>query len=195
MKNTVTVERKIIGRLKITTLVLFIFCCLCILMLVCAKMIDKQNLSGNVSEVTGILTKAEDVDGQTHLFVKSDDNNSEGEYNVVFDDEIDFTKYINKTVTVIIPQQTFGWSNPWALGLKYNDQTIVDYSVTLEDHVKENDDVILVSSILTGILAAATLATFIWRVNINPAAEKPLDKQFAEYAYSRQPTCPNAKRW
>ena len=51
MKNTVTVEKKIIGRLKLAAVVTFIFCCCMIFMLVSTKMIEKQNLNGNTNNV------------------------------------------------------------------------------------------------------------------------------------------------
>lgn len=192
MKNTVTVEKKIISRLKIATFVLFIFCCLMIFMLVCTKMIQKQNLNGQIYERTGEITKIDEQDGVDYITLKVDDKTTY-EFNSVLGDEFDWQPYLNQTVTVIVPQQTFAWSNPWILGLKDGENVVVDYNTVLEQKRQENNEMVLVSAILTGVLAAATLAAFIWRVNITPTVESPLDKQFAEFAYDRQPTCPERK--
>ena len=192
MKNTVTVEKKIISRLKIATFVLFIFCCLMIFMLVCTKMVQNQNLNGKIYERTGEITKIDEQDGVDYITLKIDDKTTY-EFNSVLGDEFDWQPYLNQTVTVIVPQQTFAWSNPWILGLKDDEKVIVDYNTVLEQKRQENSDMVIVSAILTGVLAAATLAAFIWRVNITPTVESPLDKQFAEFAYDRQPTCPERK--
>ncbi len=194
MKNTVTVEKKIIGRLKLAAVVTFIFCCCMIFMLVSTKMIEKQNLNGNTNNVKGTITKVKHEDDIDYITVKTEDG--ESTYNVVFDSDIDWNNYIDskKTVTVITTQQTFAINNLWAIGFEEDGNVIVDYNATLETLRAENKEMITVSAICTGILAAATLALFIWRVNINPVTERPLDKQFSDFAYSRQPTCPQRKK-
>ena len=91
MKNTVPVESRTRQRLRLSSLILFIFFALIVVMLVCASMIDKQNLNGNIKQVTGVITEIEN-DDVIKIVLKED--NIQNVYNVVWGDaeNVDWNK-------------------------------------------------------------------------------------------------------
>lgn len=195
MQNTVLVERKLRQNLMYALVILFIFCALMIAMLVCFSMIGKQNLNGNVTNVDGTIAKAERDDSINVVTLTQE--NGEKQYNIVWDENkynVDWTRYIDKKVTLVTATQTFGASNTWALGLKVDNVVIVDYNDTITVKRAENKEMITIAAIIAGILGIATCGVFIWRVNINPTVERPLAEQYAEFLTHRQPTCPARKK-
>lgn len=191
MKNTVPVESRTRQRLRLSSLILFIFFALIVVMLVCASMIDKQNLSGNIKQVTGVITEIEN-DDVIKIVLKED--NIQNVYNVVWGDtvNVDWNKYEGRQVTLVVPQKTFA-SNPWILGLETDEGTVVDFNDTLKSKRESNDTMILVCAVLAGVLGVATCGVFIWRVNLSPTVERPLDKQYCEFLVQRQPVCPQRR--
>jgi len=190
MNNTVLVESKTKQRLKTACIALYIFCICFIAFLVSIVMIGKQNLNGQVKEVTGTLKELYKDDSNS---IKIDDEY----YNVVWDDEevkVNWSNYLDKTITVVIPQKTFGASNPWILGLKADNTTIVDYQKTIDEKTAKNNELKTVIIIVTAIVCAAACGISIWRFNIEPFAERELCHEFAEFLTQRQPTCPERKK-
>lgn len=190
MKNTVLMESKIRQKLKMACALLCIFCIMFIAFWVCVVMIDKQNLNGQVSEVTAVLDKVFESD--SNVLTMQDGK----EYNVVWSDdvEVDFNDYKGSAITLIVTQNTFGGSNPWIMGLKVNDKTIVDYHETLDYKTASNNEIKTAVIAITVILCVGTCGVFIWRFNIPPLVERELYHEFAEFLSQRQPTCPERKR-
>lgn len=190
MNNTVLVESKIRQRLKLACALMCVFCLSFIAFVVVTVMIDRQNLNGQTDEVTGTLTAVR-IDDTNALSIDGDKR-----YNVVWDVEesgIRLEDYINKTVTVTFTRETFASSNPWALGLAVDGQTLVDYQATLAAKTAENNEMKTVLIVVTAILCVATCGLFIWRFNVQPVVEHELYKEFAEFLSPRQPTCKQRK--
>lgn len=190
MKNTVLVESKTRQRLKMACALMCVFCLCFIAVLVCVVMIGSQTLNGQTDEITGVLNEVY-VDDTNTVIIDKDKH-----FNVVWDDEeygIKLADFIGKTVTLTVTHDTFSASNPWALGLSADGQTIVDFKTTLDKKTAENNEIKTVVIIVTAILCVATCGLFIWRFNIAPLAERELYGEFAEYLSARQPTCKQRK--
>lgn len=190
MNNTVLVESKLRQRLKLACALMCVFSLCFIAALICIAMIGKQNLNGQTNVVTGILNGVYEEGSNT---LTLDDNKY---YNVVWDDAnntIDLNDYKGKTITLIVTRDTFASSNPWALGIVIDGQTIVDYHKTLEDQTASNNEMKIVFIAVTAITCAATCGLFIWRFNIEPLVERELYKEFGEFLSLRQPTTPKRK--
>lgn len=195
MQNTVIVERKLRQNLTYAIVLLVVFFALSIAMLVCFSLIGKQNLNGNVIDVTGTVDKVE-RDGSIFIVTLNDGSDAK-EYNVVWGSEkydVDMTAYKGKTVTLVTTERTFGFSNTWVVGLKAENETVVDYNAVLQEKRAENKEMVTVAWAVFAIIGVATCAVFIWRSNIVPTAERPLAEQYAEYLTPRQPTCPDRKK-
>lgn len=195
MQNTVIVERKLRQNLTYAIVLLVVFFALSIAMLVCFSLIGKQNLNGNVIDVTGTVDKVE-RDGSIFIVTLNDGSGAK-EYNVVWGNEkydVDMTAYTGKTVTLVTTERTFGFSNTWVVGLKAENETVVDYNAVLQEKRAENKEMVTVAWAVFAIIGVATCAVFIWRSNIVPTAERPLAEQYAEYLTPRQPTCPDRKK-
>lgn len=195
MQNTVIVERKLRQNLTYAIVLLVVFFALSIAMLVCFSLIGKQNLNGNVIDVTGTVDKAE-RDGSIFIVTLNDGSGAK-EYNAVWGNEkydVDMTAYTGKTVTLVTTERTFGFSNTWVVGLKAENETVVDYNAVLQEKRAENKEMVTVAWAVFAIIGVATCAVFIWRSNIVPTAERPLAEQYAEYLTPRQPTCPDRKK-
>ena len=195
MQNTVIVERKLRQNLTYAIVLLVVFFALSIAMLVCFSLIGKQNLNGNVIDVTGTVDKVE-RDGSIFIVTLNDGSGAK-EYNVVWGNEkydVDMTAYTGKTVTLVTTERTFGFSNTWVVGLKAENETVVDYNAVLQEKRAENKEMVTVAWAVFAIIGVATCAVFIWRSNIVPTAERPLAEQYAEYLPPRQPTCPARKK-
>lgn len=190
MINTVTVERPIRQKLRLACLIMFIISACFIAMLVCTAQIGKLNLNGQVSEVTGTLTELFKDDSSNTVTLDKDKH-----CNIVFDrKKIDFKQYLNKEITLVVTQKTFGNSNPWAMGLVADGQTVVDYKDTLKTKAAENDELKKISIALTVVTCVATCALFIWRFNIPVTQERKLYHAFADFVCQRQPPCPERKK-
>lgn len=195
MQNTVFVERKLRRNLTYVLTVLIVFFGLMIAMLVTASMIDKQNLNGRVLEITGTVEKAE-RDGSIAIVTLNDGNNTK-EYNAVWNHDkytLDWDAYVGKTVTLVICERTFASGNSWALGLKTDDGTNIDYEKVLQEKRAGNKEMLIVSWVVFAIIGVTACGIFIWRTNVNPVIERPLAEQYAEYLTPRQPTCPERKK-
>lgn len=195
MQNTVIVERKLRQNLTYAIVLLVVFFALSIAMLVCFSLVGKQNLNGNVIDVTGTVDKVE-RDGSIFIVTLNDGSGAK-EYNVVWNSEkydVDVTAYTDKTVTLVTTERTFGFSNTWVVGLKADGETVVDYNAVLQEKRAENKEMVTVAWVVFAIIGVATCAVFIWRSNIVPTAERPLAEQYAEYLTPRQPTCPDRKK-
>ena len=79
------------------------------------------------------------------------------------------------------------------MGLETDEGTVVDFNDTLKSKRESNDTMILVCAVLAGVLGVATCGVFIWRVNLSPTVERPLDKQYCEFLVQRQPVCPQRR--
>ncbi len=191
MNNTVMVENKIRQKLKLVCTLLCVFSLCFIAVTVCMSLIYKQNLNGPVQEHNVVLKEVYKASSNT---LTCDENKY---FNVVWDDEtvnVNWNDYIGKNITIVTPQQTFGGSNPWVLGLIADGKTVVDYRDTLNEQRALNDEYKLIFGIVCGVVCAATCGAFIWRFNIKPLAEKTLYREFAEFLSTRQPVCPERKR-
>lgn len=190
MKNTVLVESKTRHKLKLVCALMCVFCICFIAVLVSVVMLSKQNLNGQTTEVTGILSEVY-VEGTNTLTIDNDKY-----YNVVWDDKevnIDFESYQGKTITLIVTRDTFASSNPWIFGLVVDGQTIVDYQDTLAQQTEYNNEIKTVLIAVTAVLCVATCGLFIWRFNLQPLVERELYKEFGEFLSTRQPSCPQRK--
>lgn len=189
MNNTVLVESKLRQKLKLTCSLMCVFCLCFIAVLVCVFMIGRQNLNGQTTTVTGTLSEAYVGDTNT---VTIDGN---GHYNVIWKDkdyQINLADYVGKTVTLIVTNDTFA-SNPWALGLVVEEQTVVDYHATLSEQTAYNNELKTIFIVVTAVLCVATCGLFIWRFNVQPLTERELYKEFAEFLAQRQPVCKQRK--
>lgn len=189
MNNTVLVESKIRQRLRLACTVMCVFCLMFVVFLICVAMIQKQNLSGQVIEVTATLDKVYET--ESNVITMQDGS----EYNVVWPDdiEVDLNDYKGKEITIVTSQNTFGFANPWVFGLVIDGETVVDYNDTLAAKSEANNEIKTVIWIVTAIVFVFTCGLFIWRFNVSPHTERPLYNEFAEFLTPRQPTCPQRK--
>lgn len=190
MNNTVLIENKIRQKLKLICALMCVISLFFITALVCVFLVGRQTLNGQTNEVSGVLSEIYTEEGDNTVTIDKDKH-----YNVVWNDAdngIDLNDYIDKTVTLIVTRDTFA-SNPWALGLVINGETVVDYKITLDIQTAANNNLKIIFSAVAAVLCAATCGLFIWRFNLQPVKERELYKEFGEFLSQRQPTCKERK--
>ncbi|MCM1195270.1 MAG: hypothetical protein NC332_04975 [Firmicutes bacterium] len=189
MNNTVLVESTLRQKLRLTCVLLCIFCMISIVSLILISVIGKVNLNGQTSEVTGELQEVFKSGSNVLTFSNGD------EYNVVWDENtvVDWDAYSGKTITLIVSQSTFGDSNPWIFGLVVEGETVVDHVAVIAAKTAQNNEMKTVVAIITAVMCVGTCAVFIWRFNVKPTTEHPLYEQFAEFLIFRQPVCKQRK--
>lgn len=191
MKNTMFIENKRRRVVSNAVLILVIFFILIAIMSMCFNAVKNNNLNGNVEERTVVLKHWEYDESITVL------TDAEGRsYNVVCDSEntVEWDRYTDKEITLVISEKTFGLANSWVLGIKDSNNVLKDYRETLETKRAENKEMITVCLIVLGILAAVTCALIILKINMQKAKEVPLIDGSGDYIALSLPSCPEKKR-
>ena len=191
MKNTMFIENKKRRIVSTAVLIMAIFCIVTAIMPICFNAVKNLNLNGNVEEKTVVLKHWEYDDSITVL------TDSEGRrYNVVCDknNTIKWDSYAGKEITLVISEKTFGKVNSWVLGIKDSDKVLIDHLETLEKLRAENKEMITVSLVVLGVLAAVTCALIILKINMQKAKEVPLIDGSADYIALSQPNSPERKK-
>lgn len=192
MNNKITLDNPLRSRLTTVCVILLLIVAITLVGVFISNGVSKQTYNGQVKNIQGAVTSIDD--GDDGLYIVFDD---ETQYNAnalatVFDD-YDFGTLIGQNVTLYIPLDQFGNGLPIALGVEINEQTILDYHVTIES-ISENLSITrAIFGALAGIFGVACCACFVWRGFTPATKEYDLTQKYAEYNMRRQPSCQQSK--
>ena len=186
MQNKISDVNPFYARLKTSTFVVFLLAIILAMPIVSIALINANNLNGQVTEVTGTVTKVTEDDDV--LLLELD---GENRYTVepVRDKMDDWDVLSGQTVTLILPQKQLR-GDRWVLGIKQGDETLIDFEQTIKDKIAENTLLLIIFGILVGLFLIGSALLYAWQKKTPPTVEKEIAHVLCESVLFVQPCGP-----
>ena len=170
MQNKISDVNPFYARLKTSTFVVFLLAIILAMPIVTVALVNANNLNGQVTEVTGTVTKVTEDDDV--LLLELD---GENRYTVepVRDKMDDWDALSGQTVTLILPQKQLR-GDRWVLGIKQGDETLIDFEQTIKDKIAENTLLLIIFGILVGLFLIGSALLYAWQKKTPPTVEKEI---------------------
>ena len=194
MYNKVILEKPLRHILKLAIFIIVVFVIVFAINLLILRAISVKNYSGQVAEIEGVVE---------NINYDEENNNAEIVINGIkynanainrFSEDLHLDDLKNKTVTLYLTQTQVG-KTQWVLGIKQEDQVLVDYNKVIEQGREENRNLMIAFGVVTGVLFVAACGVYVWRMRITPTKEYDLAQKYAEFSMTRQPSCPEYKKF
>ena len=196
MNNKAKVSNPKYQRLRIATLVLFLFAVLSVVMLFTFRSLDTRNYNGQVREVSGTVISIDEKDDTVVITLDDNTKYNGNRINACYPD-FDLDSLLNKQVTLVLPESQVGAdsSTPrWVLGIMRGDETLIDYNKVIADGKAEAKTGITVCTIIAVVFMVGIIGLILLRLKVAPHKEDSFYKVYGEFAALRQPSCPEYKR-
>lgn len=193
MYNKVNVPNQKYQLIKLAMILLLLTMAMAVIVLFTYRALETRNYNGHVKEVSGVVTSVVHSEDDTEIKL---DNGVAYNANRIRNcyPNFDLNSLKNKQVTFYLPEKQMGVSpEPWVIGIKQGDETLIDYHEVIADGKAEAKLSMIVSGIVAGVLGAIVIGLFVWRLKINPLKEVDLYKAYCEFTRQRQPSCPQYK--
>ena len=194
MNNKITLQKPLRQRLKVALVTLLIFTVVFAINVLTLRSMSVKNYSGQVVEVTGELQQINYHEDDNGVEIVVDGTKYNASRMVQYGDDLDLDELKNQTVTLYVTKNQVG-KIPWALGIKQGTELLVDYEHVIELGKEENRDTMIVFGVCAGICFVAACVVYVWRMRVSPTKEYNLAQKYAEYNLSRQPSCPEYKKF
>ena len=165
--------------------------------------IGNTTLDGNVTEVTGVLTKYDKEENDFVIRI----NDVDGTYNASplinalkdkLGSDVAAEEYAEnlagKLITFYIPQHPSSTNNVWILGLKVDEDIAIDYTTLipkLQQTNKTTTTALVVCAVVFAVVACALIIAY---TRQSPQKTYVLSEKFAEFLANQQPTYANKNK-
>ena len=194
MNNKITLERPLRRRLKVALVTLLIFTVVFAVNILTLRSVSVKNYSGQVVEVTGEIQQVNYHEDDNGVDIVVDGTKYNANRLAQYTDDLNLDELQNQTVTLYVTKTQVG-KVPWVLGIKQADQLLVDYNQVIEQGKEENRETMIVFGVCAGVCFVAACGVYIWRMRVSPTKQYDLAQKYAEYNMSRQPSCPEYKKF
>lgn len=193
MRNKVILPRPLRKRLTVALVLLLVFTLVFAGTLLLLRAVSVKDYNGKVTEVTGELQEIIYVEDNNVRIIVNDVTYIANPVNR-FAENLNLEELLHQTVTVYVSQTQVG-KMPLVLGIKLEEQVLADYERIIELAQAENREVMITMGILAGICFAVACGVYVWRLRTAPTKEYDMAEKFAEFSMSRQPWCPEYKKY
>ncbi len=203
MNNTIKCSSQVRSRLITAIVVILIFVVSFVIGSVSIIRIGNTTLDGNVTEVTGVLTKYDKEENDFVIRI----NDVDGTYNASplinalkdkLGSDVAAEEYAEnlagKLITFYIPQHPSSTNNVWILGLKVDEDIAIDYTTLipkLQQTNKTTTTALVVCAVVFAVVACALIIAY---TRQSPQKTYVLSEKFAEFLANQQPTYANKNK-
>lgn len=203
MNNTIKCSSQVRSRLITAIVVILIFVVSFVIGAVSIIRIGNTTLDGNVTEVTGVLTKYDKEENNFVIRI----NDVDGTYNASplinalkdkLGSDVAAEEYAEnlagKLITFYIPQHPSSTNNVWILGLKVDEDIAIDYTTLipkLQQTNKTTTTALVVCAVVFAVVACALIIAY---TRQSPQKTYVLSEKFAEFLANQQPTYANKNK-
>lgn len=203
MNNTIKCSSQVRSRLITAIVVILIFVVSFVIGAVSIIRIGNTTLDGNVTEVTGVLTKYDKEENDFVIRI----NDVDGTYNASplinalkdkLGSDVAAEEYAEnlagKLITFYIPQHPSSTNNVWILGLKVDEDIAIDYTTLipkLQQTNKTTTTALVVCAVVFAVVACALIIAY---TRQSPQKTYVLSEKFAEFLANQQPTYANKNK-
>ncbi len=203
MNNTIKCSSQVRSRLITAIVAILIFVVSFVIGAVSIIRIGNTTLDGNVTEVTGVLTKYDKEENDFVIRI----NDVDGTYNASplinalkdkLGSDVAAEEYAEnlagKLITFYIPQHPSSTNNVWILGLKVDEDIAIDYTTLipkLQQTNKTTTTALVVCAVVFAVVACALIIAY---TRQSPQKTYVLSEKFAEFLANQQPTYANKNK-
>ena len=193
MNNKVLVPNEKYQLLKAVALLILLPAVMAIILLFTFRATDTRNYNGNVIEISGIVFRVDVDEDGAEILLSNNETYNANRIKSCYPD-FDLKSLRNKQITIYVPEKQIGVRpQPWVIGIKQGDVTLVDYHKVIADGKAEAKLGMIISGSIAGALFAISVGFYLWKMRVSPIKEEDLYKDYCEFEKLRQPSCPQYK--